>query len=561
MKRKHRNILLVITSCALSATLLCAAFSSPSLSRNSLSINGVNGSYQLDLSRDNASGLGSEFTKRVETVSRYTGFALLEAKASASGLAVLKGNGQGKVVNTTPITGVSSICATLIGEGELVLYGSKDGKDLTHRLATLKNSVPYEQCLPYAYLVLANESSNDVDLAAISISYTCSPNEITGVDFVCENHDVQVGSGIQDLNSHFHVNYSNGRFAELATDPSLLQGYTSEAPGERTAHYNLLGWEGQFVYHVVQNPKAVTLAIGESHLADFDDARHRPGLVLDNSQTPNTCFSSLKETSVDGSGHLYFESDGSFASVYIKDFVSFEANAVYRITFDYIVHVFSDTIYFQVSGPNAFTQFGSPSSIGKKQTFSWIYSSEQAADTLMIFPGAALGKTRVSLDLLRVERIAEEKNVKPVSMSNSGDRMLETFGDPTSEVFRADFAPAPSSSIVSEGGIQGNSLKLVSSGAYAGVYLVPFDKTLIQAGDYKLSFDYRIDKLVDTFYLKFYWTGGFFDPAFPNLETGKVHRFEMDFQLSGQIDVLQIFPGGGSGESVLVLDNVALERK
>lgn len=521
---------------------------------------GVTGNYEISFDKANHPVLDADYQDSVTATSRYTSFAFTQAKASSDGVAVLKGNGEGKIANLGEVTGIRRVSVETEGGAKLALYGSKDGKSLDHKLHTFTGSGAYEASLPYAYLVLVNEGA-EAKVNAYTIQYTCVANLVDTIAVGGTMADTLVGANFNTEGAVLRVNYKDGTSADLVLDASLMKGVDTSSPGAKSAAINFFGATTELTYHVVKPAVATALKVGESKTATFDDFRHDPMIVYDNVQAPNSKVSTEAGTAIDGTGHLYVESSGAFNCVYLKQFVAMEVGTTYAISFDYLIHDFVDTLYFQVPGAtNHFTQFGGPSLVGSVQHFSWMYTATEASDLFQIFPGGAQGKTSFSIDNFTVSHVLQETNEKPSSMSNAGDTMLETFGDPANEVFRLDAAPAPSSSVVSDG-IEGSSVKIVSNGNYAGVFLVPFDKALVQAGTYTLEFDYLIEKFTDTMYLKFYWNGGLKDPEFPNLEVGVVHHFNMDFELAGQIDVLQFFPGGSVGETIAYLDNVRLTRK
>ena len=332
---------------------------------------------------------------------------------------------------------------------------------------------------------------------------------------------------------------------------------TSEI-GTQLATVNYCGCKTTFDITVYKPAIAVTLNVGESKTVDFENGLDL-GLKVDPTQTPNSGL--ITEGAINGNSSLYIESDGGFKTLFIKDFVDLKANETYVISFSYQVVSMVDTIYFQLVDTGKFTQFGNPNELNVTKTFEWVYSASVDASLIQIFPGGGSGKTKLIIDDIKVERVVAEENVYKTSLENVGDYVLETFGDPSHTVITLDMAPAPSSSVVSQG-INGTSLSFVSNGSYAGVYLKP-NSGLLKAGNlYKVSFDYVLSELGDTIYFQWYNKGvASFTQFGLSSEVGtEVHHFECEVEVTDDACIFHIFPGSTVASTKLLLDNVKIEK-
>jgi hypothetical protein len=245
--------------------------------------------------------------------------------------------------------------------------------------------------------------------------------------------------------------------------------------------------------------------------------------------------------------------------------VQYQPLETYQFTFDYKITSFVDTLYFQLNGGsygNIFTQFGHPSMIGEWQTFSFVATLADTSNYLIqIFPGGGVGTTSFMMDNMTITHITNEPSVWIDGEIPAGSYVLDTFGDTINHPFNLDLAPTPSSSIVTDQGFDGSSLYFVSPGSYTGIYLNPrFQFTPLAT--YVITFDYIIESYVDTMYVQL--TGGdgnMFTQFGSSDHIGSMQHFEWTVTMGNQVNYLiQMFPGGGSGETSLYIDNVKVER-
>ena len=346
------------------------------------------------------------------------------------------------------------------------------------------------------------------------------------------------------------------KIIDLTSD--MIVELSTSAIGKGVASVSYLECDTEFEIIVYKPSSSITLAVGESRITDFENPLDL-GLAVDNAQTPNSTL--ITEGAIDGNSSLYIESEGGFKTLFIKDFVELKADETYVISFSYKVVSMVDTIYFQLADTGKFTQFGNPNELNVVKTFEWIYSASVDADLIQIFPGGSTGKTALIIDDLKIERVVAEENVYKTSLNNVGDYVLETFGDPSHTVISLDMAPTPSSSVVSQG-INGSSLSLVSNGGYSGVYLKPNAGLLQAGGHYKVSFDYVLSSLGDTIYFQWYNHGAASFTQFGSAEQigTEVHHFEYEIEVTDNACIFHIFPGGTTAQTVLLIDNVKIEK-
>ena len=349
---------------------------------------------------------------------------------------------------------------------------------------------------------------------------------------------------------------SSTKTIDLTSD--MIVELSASTIGEGVASVSYLGCDTEFEIIVYKPSSAITLAVGESRTADFENALDL-GLAVDNAQTPNSAL--ITDGAIDGNSSLYIESEGGFKTLFIKDFVELKAGETYVISFSYKVVSMVDTIYFQLADTGKYTQFGNPNELNVTKTFEWIYSASVDANLIQIFPGAQAGKTALVIDNLTIERIVAEENVHKTTLDNVGDYVLETFGDPNNSVITLDTAPAPGSSVVIRG-INGSSLSLVSNGNYSGVYLKPNAGLLQAGGHYKVSFDYVLSALGDTIYFQWYNRGAASFTQFGTAEQigTEVHHFEYEIEVTDNACIFHIFPGSTLAQTSLLIDNVKIEK-
>jgi len=356
-----------------------------------------------------------------------------------------------------------------------------------------------------------------------------------------------------------HVTLDDASTKDISVTPEMISGFSSEIVGESSVSVTYGGVSTTASVTIYQPSAAEKLALNASKSETFENDLY-PQLALDNAQTPESGITSDETLVLNGNRSLVFSSTGSYRTLFLKDFVEFEADYAYRFSFNYKILAFVDTVYFQISGPNVFTQFGSSTQVGQVLHFEWIYSSASASSLIQMFPGSGTGLTKIVIDDFTVERIYLENNDVKTTLT-VGDHVTETFGDFAHRLFTIDTAPTPNSKVDNVDAIDGYSLILNSNGSYSGLYLVP-NGGLLSVGNYKLTFDYRLSALVDTVYFQYYDHGavGGFAQFGQQSEIGTVQSFEFTFSLTTTSLVFQMFPGGGTGLTKVAIDNLTVER-
>ncbi len=356
-----------------------------------------------------------------------------------------------------------------------------------------------------------------------------------------------------------HITLDDASSKEVSITPEMISGFSTESVGPSTVTITYGEASTETVVTIYQASRAETLALNASKSEDFESDLY-PQLAYDNAQTPLSGVTADDAFVLSGERSLLFSSDGNYKTLYLKDFVDFEADYAYRFSFDYKILSFVDTVYFQISGPNVFTQFGSASQINQVRHFTWIYSSPSSSSLIQLFPGSGVGLTQIVIDDFMVERIFLETNDCKTTL-NVGDTVKETFGDFNHRLFNIDTAPTPNSMVDNVDAIDGYSLFLNSNGSYSGLYLVP-NSGWLPIGNYKLTFDYKLFSLVDTIYFQYYNNGtvGGFTQFGQTSDINSVRTFEFTLTLTSSTTVFQMFPGGGTGTTRVAIDNLVIER-
>ncbi len=148
------------------------------------------------------------------------------------------------------------------------------------------------------------------------------------------------------------------------------------------------------------------LNVGESIYETFDDVSNTY-LGIDNSQTPNSRITNEEGYVIDGRS-LYIESEGDYKCLFIHRGLIYSPNATYKVSFDYKILSFVDTIYFQFNnGQTVFHQFGTAQEIGQVHQFEETFILGSNINyVIQIFPGASLGDTKLIIDNIRIERVS-----------------------------------------------------------------------------------------------------------------------------------------------------------
>ena len=144
--------------------------------------------------------------------------------------------------------------------------------------------------------------------------------------------------------------------------------------------------------------------IGDKVVETFGDAEYQ-FITLDTAPAPD---STVVAEGIEGSS-LSFVSNGNYSGVYLNPNAGLlESGRTYKISFDYKVTDFADTLYFQWynNGAPSFQQFGSPDTVGTVQYFECEIIVTDAGCNMHIFPGGSSALTSLLIDNFTIELIA-----------------------------------------------------------------------------------------------------------------------------------------------------------
>lgn len=215
------------------------------------------------------------------------------------------------------------------------------------------------------------------------------------------SHDKYQELTMSEINSE--TNYSfKGQFALDGYSDYFLMMFPS-AKGCKVILDNICIKRLEGSNQVIEN---VELQVNEKIEENFDDP-YNLKFGIDNAQTPSSKITNEAGKVIEG-GSLYIESDGSYHCLFINKGLSYSKNATYKISFDYQILSFVDTLYFQLNnGQNTyFKEFGAIDQIGTVQHFEESFTIDEATNYVMqFFPGSQKGTTAIIIDCFVVERI------------------------------------------------------------------------------------------------------------------------------------------------------------
>ena len=145
------------------------------------------------------------------------------------------------------------------------------------------------------------------------------------------------------------------------------------------------------------------LAVGEKISENFNDMANL-SIGIDTAQCPNSKF---VYQGID-QGSLYVESEGNFKCLFINRGIKYSPNATYKVSFDYKVTDFVDTLYLQFNNGSKtlYAQFGSFETVGTVSHFEYEFTIDESINyVIQIFPGSSVGNTKLYIDNLEIERI------------------------------------------------------------------------------------------------------------------------------------------------------------
>ena len=139
------------------------------------------------------------------------------------------------------------------------------------------------------------------------------------------------------------------------------------------------------------------------------------------------------------------------------------------------------------------------------------------------------------------------------------ESVVETFEDEFNPVLSFDNSKVSNSKVIESDKLTGNkAYYFESDGNYACLYInggVEFEKDCT----YTVTFDYIVLSFVDTIYFQYNYGETKFT-QFGSNELNVTKHFEYTTTLNGNNSVIQIFPGGGSGKTSLLIDNIKISK-
>jgi hypothetical protein len=145
-----------------------------------------------------------------------------------------------------------------------------------------------------------------------------------------------------------------------------------------------------------------------------------------------------------------------------------------------------------------------------------------------------------------------------------GESLTEDFDDQYNPSLSFDTAQVPNSLVIDEsnGALSGNSYYFESSGAYAALFIN--GGIAYEAGaTYKITFDYNVSTMIDTLYFQLNGgaSGNLFKQFGSPSQLNSWQKFSYVVTLADTSDyVIQVFPGGGTGTTSMIIDNIKFER-
>ena len=176
-------------------------------------------------------------------------------------------------------------------------------------------------------------------------------------------------------------------------------------------------------------------------------------------------------------------------------------------------------------------------------------------------PTSEIGTQTVTVEYLGCETTFDITVYKPASAVslNVGESKTVDFENELDLGLTIDPAQTPNSTLITEGAINGNSsLYIESDGGFKTLFIKDFVD--LKANEtYVISFSYQVVSMVDTIYFQLADTGKFTQFGNPN-ELNTTKKFEWIYSASVDANLIQIFPGGGSGKTKLIIDDIKVER-
>jgi hypothetical protein len=315
----------------------------------------------------------------------------------------------------------------------------------------------------------------------------------------------------------------------------------------------------------------LALKSGESFTEDFEadiGADHNL-LFAAGADNVNAYLTTDSSHVLAGTTSLFFSSSGNYGPIYFSG-VSYEAKAIYQLSFDYVVLAKGSTLYVQFRSAaqgNSNDVYSAIDLANKTLTTTYHFSANfsllDCPDYfLMMFPSATGVDALIdNFSLKRVDGTTPTINDVELGV---GDTLSENFDDAYSPKLGFDNAQVPNSLVSSEAGkvISNRSLYFESDGSYHCLFI---NKGLRYSANatYRVSFSYQILSFVDTLYFQFNNNGAHtvFAQFGATSEVGTLHSFTHDFALGDYTAVvMQIFPGGGSGKTAVIIDDIAIQR-
>ncbi|MGM9814215.1 MAG: hypothetical protein ACI32C_04930 [Candidatus Enteromonas sp.] len=318
----------------------------------------------------------------------------------------------------------------------------------------------------------------------------------------------------------------------------------------------------------IDTGRRITLDYGESFTEDFEPQGDARGDLYFAPQQGSEAYITQKaEDVLSGSSSLRLKSPGSYNATYFSG-IRFAPNGIYKLSFDYRFFSKGETCYVQLRSLNGgynhdkFSPIDlSQVKVGEDYRFEYTFRLNGVDDyALMLFP-AQTGYDMV-LDNLKIERqegtTAEIKNV----LLEVGDEIHETFDSPNAMKLGIDNAQTPNSGVKQgDDGINGTGYLYVESAGSYKTLMIHKGIEYVKGATYHVTFSYKVLTFVDTIYFQFFGSPSVFEQFGSPSEIGQVKTFDHEFTLNTSAGCLiQIFPGGASGTTSFILDDLVIRR-
>ena len=308
----------------------------------------------------------------------------------------------------------------------------------------------------------------------------------------------------------------------------------------------------------------IKLRENESFIEDFEEDYSEAKNIYFNHEINTNSY--LDTEAISGNYSLRIKNNGNFGATIFSG-LRIDSRGIYKVEFDYKFIQKSNIFYTQFRTPSGSTLDDVPASllmdnvqVNEVGHFESIFGLGAFSDYyLMVFPGH--DPVEVVIDNLKITRMKGYHVIVENVELNVGDKISEDFNDLTSLKIGLDYSQVPNSKTIDTDGIEGGSLYFESSGSYKCLFINK-GLTYTPNATYKISFDYKIISFVDTLYFQLNNNISTTYKEFGGAnEVGNVNKFSGEFVVGDNVNyVMQIFPGGQSGVTSMLIDNLIIER-